>query len=133
MWMPLVDLPDEVGSMHFAAGSHRIGHVSGESISDESDREITQLVAERGLAVETYGALRAGDATFHAGWTLHSAGPNPTDELRAVMTVIYVADGMVVAAPANPFQELDRRLWLADTPPGSPVDSPLNPLLWPRS
>ena len=48
MWMPLVDLPDEVGSMHFAAGSHRIGHVSGESISDESDREITALIAERG-------------------------------------------------------------------------------------
>ena len=131
MWMPLVDLPDEVGSMYFAAGSHRIGHVSGESISDASDREITALIAERGLAVETHGALRAGDATFHSGWTLHSAAPNPTDGMRAVMTVIYVADGMVVAPPANPFQELDRRLWLADTPPGAPVDSELNPLVWP--
>ncbi|HVN50107.1 MAG TPA: phytanoyl-CoA dioxygenase family protein [Acidimicrobiales bacterium] len=131
MWMPLVDLSDEVGSMSFAAGSHRIGHVSGESISDRSDREITALIAERGLAVETHGALRAGDATFHSGWTLHSAAPNPSDEMRAVMTVIYVADGTVVAPPANPFQELDRRLWLADTPPGAAVDSELNPRVWP--
>jgi ectoine hydroxylase-related dioxygenase (phytanoyl-CoA dioxygenase family) len=133
MWMPLVDLTDEVGSMHFAAGSHRIGHVSGESISDESDREITALIEARGLAVETHGALRAGDATFHSGWTLHSADPNPTDRMRAVMTVIYVADGALVAPPANPYQELDRRLWLADTPPGQPVDSPLNPLVFPPS
>jgi ectoine hydroxylase-related dioxygenase (phytanoyl-CoA dioxygenase family) len=131
MWMPLVDLPDDVGSMHFAAGSHRIGHVSGESISDESDREITALIAERGLDVETHGPLRAGDATFHAGWTLHSAGPNPTAAMRSVMTVIYVADGMQVATPANPFQELDRRIWLDDTPPGAPVASPLNPLIYP--
>jgi ectoine hydroxylase-related dioxygenase (phytanoyl-CoA dioxygenase family) len=131
MWMPLVDLPDEVGSMHFAAGSHRIGHVSGESISDESDREINALIDDRDLTVETHGPLRAGDATFHAGWTLHSAGPNPSDAMRSVMTVIYVADGTVVAPPANPFQEFDRRIWLADTPPGSLVASPLNPLVWP--
>jgi ectoine hydroxylase-related dioxygenase (phytanoyl-CoA dioxygenase family) len=133
MWMPLVDIDDEVGSMHFAAGSHRIGHVSGESISDESDREITELIRRRKLEVETNGAMKAGDATFHAGWTLHSAGPNPTDAMRAVMTVIYVADGMTVAPPANPYQEFDRRVWLADTPPGQPVDSELNPLLWRRA
>jgi ectoine hydroxylase-related dioxygenase (phytanoyl-CoA dioxygenase family) len=130
MWMPLADLADEVGSMHFASGSHRIGHVSGESISDESDREITALIEERQLPVETHGPLRAGDATFHAGWTLHSAGPNPTAAMRSVMTVIYVADGTRVATPANPFQELDRRLWLDDTPPGQVVGGPLNPLIW---
>ena len=25
---------------------------------------------------------------------------------------------MVVATPRNPFQEFDRQVWLADTPPG---------------
>ena len=89
--------------MHFVAGSHRLGHVSGESISDESDREITALIAERGPDRSRPTARwRAGDATFHAGWTLHSAGPNPTAAMRSVMTVIYVADGMVVATPGQP-------------------------------
>jgi len=121
-----------VGSMAFVAGSHRLGHVSGESISDESDREVAALIAEQGLEVETHGPLRAGDATFHSGWTLHSAGPNPTADMRPVMTVIYVADPMVVAAPRNPYQEFDRRVWLAGTPVGSEVGGELNPRIWPH-
>jgi len=135
MWMPLVDVAPEVGSMRFVVGSHRLGHVSGESISDESDREVAALIEAQGLEVETHGPLAAGDATFHAGWTLHSAGPNPTSTMRSVMTVIYVADPMVVAQPANPFQEFDRQVWLAGTPVGSTVGSTvgseLNPRLWP--
>ncbi len=130
MWMPLADLAPEVGSMSFVAGSHRLGHVSGESISDESDREVTALISQRHLEVETHGPMAAGDATFHAGWTLHSAGPNPTEAMRPVMTVIYVAEPMVVAQPRNPYQEFDRQVWLAGTEPGSRVDSALNPVIW---
>jgi ectoine hydroxylase-related dioxygenase (phytanoyl-CoA dioxygenase family) len=137
MWMPLVDVASEVGSMHFVVASHRLGHVSGESISDQSDREVSALIDAQGLEVETHGPLAAGDATFHAGWTLHSAGPNPTAAMRPVMTVIYVADPMVVARPANPFQEFDRQVWLDATPVGSTVGSTersdLNPRLWPSA
>ena len=131
MWMPLADVGPEVGSMHFVSASHRLGHVSGESISDESDREVTALIADRHLRVDTHGPMRAGDATFHAGWTLHSAGPNPTATMRPVMTVIYVADPMVVARPRNPFQEFDRQVWLGGTAPGERVGSDGNPRLWP--
>jgi ectoine hydroxylase-related dioxygenase (phytanoyl-CoA dioxygenase family) len=132
MWMPLADLDPEVGSMDFADGSHRIGHVSGESIGDESDREVAQVLVERDLPVSTHGPLAAGDATFHSGWTLHRAGPNPTRRMRPVMTVIYVADGIRVSEPANPFQEFDRRVWLGGTRPGEPVAGELNPLVWSR-
>ena len=51
--------------------------------------------------------------------------------MRSVMTVIYVADGMRVATPANPFQDFDRRVWLDDTPPGELVASALNPRIYP--
>ncbi len=132
MWMPLVDVGPEVGSMSFVAASHRLGHVSGESISDESDREVAALIAQRHLEVETHGPMAVGDATFHAGWTLHSAGPNPTATMRPVMTVIYLAEPMMVAEPRNPFQEFDRQVWLAGTAPGSPVASELNPVIWSR-
>jgi ectoine hydroxylase-related dioxygenase (phytanoyl-CoA dioxygenase family) len=132
MWMPLVDLDERVGSMQFADGSHQIGHVSGESIGDRSDREVTRVIARRQLTVSTYGALRAGDVTFHSGWTLHSAGPNPTDRMRPVMTVIYVAERTPVATPSNPYQEFDRRVWLDGTEPGEPIGSPLNPVVWRR-
>lgn len=129
MWMPLVDVPDEIGSMTFVSGSHRLGDLRGHAISDTSDAEFAALIDERGLPTCTYGAVRAGDATFHAGWTIHSAGPNPTDLLRTVMTVIYVADGARVRHDLTDAQDLDRRAWLGGAAPGDLIDSELNPRL----
>ena len=37
--------------------------------------------------------MAAGDATFHAGWTLHRAMPNTSNQMREVMTIIFFADG----------------------------------------
>jgi ectoine hydroxylase-related dioxygenase (phytanoyl-CoA dioxygenase family) len=130
MWMPLVDIPPEVGSMVFAGGSHRLGDLRGGAISDGSHATFERMVLERGLTPETHGALAAGDATFHTGWTLHSAGPNPTAEDRPVMTVIYVADGARLTEP-TPQQELDLALWAPGASPGDLLATELNPLLWP--
>lgn len=129
MWMPLRDIGSEMGSMTFASGSHRLGNVSAGSIGDESHESIGALLVEHGLHLVTHGAMAAGDATFHAGWTLHSAPANPTETDRPVMTVIYVADGARVTPP-TPQQELDMG-WLGGRQPGEPVDSELNPLVWP--
>jgi ectoine hydroxylase-related dioxygenase (phytanoyl-CoA dioxygenase family) len=130
MWMPLVDLAPEVGSMTFASGSHRLGYLGEVPISDESDQLFNSLIAERGLALATHGVLQAGDATFHAGWTLHGAGANPTSSLRSVMTVIYFADGARVTQPTHRFQEFDRQMWLR-VEPGELAAAKRNPLLWP--
>ena len=132
MWMPLVDVPPEVGTMTFASGSHECGYLGEYEISDTSDAVFDRLVAERGLTVDTHGALAAGDATFHRGWTLHRAPPNPSDRMRPVMTVIYFADGARVAPPQSPYQEFDRATWLGGVEPGQPAASHLNPLLWTR-
>ena len=129
MWMPLRDVGSEMGSMNFASGSHRLGDVSAGSISDDSHESIGALLVQHGLHLVTHGAMAAGDATFHAGWTLHSAPANPTETDRPVMTVIYVADGARVTPP-TPQQELDMG-WLGGRQPGELVDSELNPLVWP--
>ncbi len=73
--------------------------------------------------------MTAGDATFHGGWTFHSAGPNPTDHLRPVMTVIYFADGARVLPEVTDAQEVDRRAWLGGRPLGALADHDLNPVL----
>jgi len=130
MWMPLVDVADEVGSMTFASGSHR-QDLAAFDISDASEAAVAAMLDERGLATRTYGALRAGDATFHAGWTLHRAGPNPTGAVREVMTVIWYADGARAIPPTNPYQAFDLQMWLRDTEPGAVADGPRNPRLWP--
>ncbi len=129
MWMPLADIGSEMGSMNFASGSHRLGNVSAGAISDGSHESIGALLVEHGLHLVTHGAMAAGDATFHAGWTLHAAPANPTKTDRPVMTIIYIADGARVTPP-TPQQELDMG-WLGGRRPGELVDSELNPLVWP--
>jgi ectoine hydroxylase-related dioxygenase (phytanoyl-CoA dioxygenase family) len=131
MWMPLVAVSEEIGSMTFAAGTHRLGYLGEFGISDESHAAFQALVDEKGIELRTHGACAAGDATFHAGWTLHRAPPNPTGTLRSVMTVIYFADGLRAAEPDHFFREYDLKKWLPGVQPGDLAASPLNPRLYP--
>ena len=131
MWMPLVDIPPEVGSMTFVSGSHRMGYLGDYPISDESERAFKAMIDERGLSLDTYGPMRAGDTTWHSGWMLHSAPANPTGLLRAVMTIIYFADGTRVSAEPTPGQELDLKIWLKGCEPGELAAGHRLPLVWP--
>lgn len=130
MWMPLVDIPAQVGSMTFASGSQQIGYLGDMPISDDSERIISDLIEEKGFEKTSYGALNAGDATFHAGWTLHGAPGNPTEKMREVMTIIYFPDGTLVSEPANPSQLNDLNTWLPGCKAGELAASRLNPLIW---
>ena len=130
MWMPLVPISEEVGSMTFATGSHRLGYLATLPISDESEAEFRKFIAARGLRTHTYGAMNPGDATFHAGWTLHGASGNPTPVMREVMTVIYMASDARVIEPDNPNRKADLETWLPGLKPGDPAASELNPVVW---
>jgi ectoine hydroxylase-related dioxygenase (phytanoyl-CoA dioxygenase family) len=131
MWMPLVDIPPEIGTMTFASGSHLLTDLRGTRISDESHAFFESELRDRGLELETHGPLAAGDATFHAGWIVHSAPGNPTDRMRPVMTVIYVDAAARVADEITRGQKLDHEVWLGGLPPGAPLDDERNPVLWP--
>lgn len=130
MWMPLIDVPPEIGTMTFVSGSHRRGHLGEYGISDESEAAFREMIEREGLPMETHGPLRAGDATFHLGWTLHSAPANPTDTMRPVMTIIYMADGITVAEPCSDAQQLDLSLWLRGCEPGGPAAGKYNPVVY---
>jgi Phytanoyl-CoA dioxygenase (PhyH) len=132
MWMPLVDVTSEMGIMRFASGSHRDGLIEALEIGDRSEAELSKHVASRGFAVEGPAAMRAGDVTFHSGWTLHRAPPNVTDKLRPVMTVIYFADGTRVEEPDPTRNEGDLKAWLPGLKAGDPAASELNPVLFRR-
>jgi len=43
MWMPLVDLPAEVGGMRFASGSQTAGYLGDLPISDYSEEVLTGM------------------------------------------------------------------------------------------
>lgn len=130
MWIALVDVGLESGSMAFASGSHRATSIGNAGISEGNDRKLAALIEERGWPVAT-GPLAAGDASFHLGGILHSAGANTSDRVREVLTVIYYADGTRAADPANENQRVDLEVFLPGVHPGELAASALNPVLYP--
>ncbi|HLH80836.1 MAG TPA: phytanoyl-CoA dioxygenase family protein [Chthonomonas sp.] len=131
MWMPLVDADETMGTMTFASGSHTQGFLGHFEISDTSEEYFRNFVAEHGFPLHSAGAMKAGDATFHAGATLHSAPGNKSDRTREVMTIIYFADGVrVMEKPDNKNRWLDLETWLPGVKPGELAVSELNPLVY---
>ncbi|HLJ56216.1 MAG TPA: phytanoyl-CoA dioxygenase family protein [Chthonomonadaceae bacterium] len=131
MWMPLVDVPIDMGALTFASGSHNEGFLGHLEISDKSHDEFDRVVRSRGFPVVT-APMAAGDATFHASWLLHSAPGNSSPETREVMTIIYFADGVSTFEPDNEHRANDLRTWLPGVNPGEPAASELNPVVFRR-
>lgn len=129
MWMPLVDIDTDMGMLTFASGSHRGGVVDDLAISDESDERLAEHVASNQFPVTRANEMRAGDATFHLGMTIHAAGANFSQTMREVMTVIYFASGTRITEPKNSHQRADLETWLAPRQPGDLADGELNPIL----
>jgi ectoine hydroxylase-related dioxygenase (phytanoyl-CoA dioxygenase family) len=131
MWMPLVDITPDMGVMAFASGSQKDGYISSLEISDASESHFRNYITERKFSISQPAAMRAGDATFHSGWTLHNATPNTTGKMREVMTIIYFADGARVCEPDNPGRVKDLATWLPGCKVGETAASKINPVLYP--
>lgn len=129
MWMPLIDIEEDMGMLTFASNSQNAGFVENIGISDDSEAVLEKFVKDKGFAITRAKTMNAGDATFHYGWTLHNAPGNKSKDItREVMTIIYFADGAHVTEPQNKHQENDRQVWLGGLQPGAKAASVHNPL-----
>ena len=76
VWIPLVDIDQELGALRVVPGSHREGLC--ESQPDEWYRHIEGARDADFLSVE----VRAGDALFFSAFLVHASGDNITDAIR---------------------------------------------------
>lgn len=130
-WVPLQETPTGMGPLEFAVGSQSFAFGRDLPISDESEAELQNALAEQGFEVsaEPYAL---GDVSFHSGWTFHRAGPNTTEIPRRVMTIIYIDADMPITSPTNDHQRSDLAHWQADTAPHTIPNTPLNPVIYPN-
>ena len=128
-WIPLQATPLEMGPLEFSAKSHQIVEGRELAISDESENKIQKRlrVTDFPHVIEPFDV---GEISFHSGWVFHRAGANSTDEVRKVMTIIYMDKDMCLKKPENDGQQNDWETWCPGVEVGAIVDSPINPVLY---
>jgi ectoine hydroxylase-related dioxygenase (phytanoyl-CoA dioxygenase family) len=128
-WIPLQATPLELGPLEFSAGSHQIVDGRELEISDESESAIQQKLRVTDFK-HVIEAFDLGEISFHSGWVFHRAGANTTEQMRKVMTVIYMDKNMVLKNPENKNQINDWNTWCPGAKVGEIIDSPLNPVIY---
>ncbi|MEU5876233.1 phytanoyl-CoA dioxygenase family protein [Spirillospora sp. NPDC047279] len=99
-WIALVDVPPERGCMTFLPGTqHRTG-LRSQDLHDAEDL----FAADPSLrwAPRVTLPLRAGDCTFHSGYTGHMALPNRTGTARLAHVTIYIDADTAYSGAAHP-------------------------------
>lgn len=102
IWIPLQPATRANGCLSFVPGSHREDLREHELTAPdcaEGLQAVDQVVTD-GVACE----LHAGDATVHAERTLHSAGPNTTDEPRRALVVAFRTQPVWIEQRSVPWQ-----------------------------
>jgi ectoine hydroxylase-related dioxygenase (phytanoyl-CoA dioxygenase family) len=134
MWMPLVDASADMGTLNFASGSQALGYLGPMNISDDSDARLKALIKEHGYKVVNSGDMKAGDATFHGGWTIHGAPSNRSQTTtREAMTVIFIDADAVITSPDSEQRANDLAGWFPGLKAGDLAASPLNPIVFQRA
>lgn len=128
-WIPLQGTPLEMGPLEFSAGSHQIVEGRELAIGDESETVIQQRLRVTDFK-HVIEAFDLGEVSFHSGWVFHRAGANTTDQVRKVMTVIFMDRDMKLKNPENKNQINDWNTWCPGATIGEIINSPINPILY---
>ena len=128
-WIPLQEVPLEMGPLEFSAGSHVLVEGRELAIGDDSETIIQKKlrVTDFKHIIEPFDL---GEVSFHSGWVFHRAGANKTDKMRQVMTVIFMDKDMVLKQPENDNQVNDWNTWCPGAKVGEVIDTPLNPIMY---
>jgi ectoine hydroxylase-related dioxygenase (phytanoyl-CoA dioxygenase family) len=128
-WIPLQETPLEMGPLEFSAKSHLLQEGRQLKISDDSEQVISQKL-RLGDFKTVIEPFELGEVSFHSGWVFHRAGANTTDEMRQVMTMIYMDKDMRLIQPQNDNQQADWDTWCPGAKVGEVINSPINPVIY---
>eukprot|EP00775_Hariotina_reticulata_P001462 gene1462-1804_t len=137
-WIPLRPVRGGQGDsgLVFAVGSHRDFALPFWHNLHGRD------LADRGYLLDGTGAMSVGDVSWHHGWLLHAAGPQPQDtQPRLAIAVSFFADGAKLLARQTDPSVLQDMLhdedaesygeWLQGMKDGCVARHPLLPLVYP--
>ncbi len=116
-WMPLVDVDEHNGCMHFVDGGHLQGvlrHWQPEHIQSDL------LCCEPDVTREVACPIRTGSVTFHHGKTPHMTPPNRSRRWRSAVTTHMRVEGSLGEGGHYPWKVyVDQRTGEKTVPPTS--------------
>ena len=126
-WIPFDGSTLANGAMAYVPGSHQVGLRRFVNIFFGEPED---LLAHPDIAgtEPRFVEVPRGSVAFHHGLTAHLAGPNETDAVRRVHTMILFADGCTRGGATHPHFAVDR----GGIEPGAPIASDVTPIAWPR-
>jgi len=94
-WIALSDATEENGCMHMIPGSHKGGQLPHRTTKDSNNllhhgQTIEGVSEEQSRCIP----LKAGEASLHQGWTMHTSYPNKSDDRRIGLTINYISTDM---------------------------------------
>ncbi len=128
-WIPLQKTPLEMGPLEFSSQSFKLTTGRDKEIGDESQQLLTDTLAREKFE-HVVQPFEIGEVSFHRGWLFHRAGANNTDQMRSVMTMIYMDKNMKLKSPENKNQVVDWETWCPGAQIGKLIDTPINPVLY---
>ncbi len=133
VWIPLQAIPNGMGPLGFAKGMDvldLVRNIPFNKFDTSYDRQIIAAFRDLGVTVD-HSPFELGEISFHHNLSLHTAGPNRTTVARMVLATTYFEDGArVIDAPH--MVNGDWRRFMPGVEPGQVIDTPLNPVLYPR-
>ncbi len=131
IWLPLVHVKREMGTMHFAKASHKKGYLGFQPIGEEAEDHFTEHIQKQGFEIFESPDLNVGDATVHHGWVLHGAPPNLTESNREALVIAYYPDGTRLLSPVNVYQERVLKYMYRELNPGDLANGSTNHVAYP--
>jgi hypothetical protein len=115
--------------LEFSAGSYSLNVGRNLEIGDESQEMLENLLKENKFQhiIEPFDL---GEVSFHTGWLFHRAGANNSNQMRSVMTMIYMDKDIKIKKPENQHQQNDWDSWCPGAVIGEVVNTPINPILY---
>lgn len=100
VWIAIDDVDVENGAMKIFPGTHLLGRIPFEWVTDEEDGVLNQHVHNPEQYAEPISVeLKAGQISLHSDMLLHGSQPNPSNRRRCGLTIRYMPVDVRTADP----------------------------------
>ncbi|MBV7339584.1 phytanoyl-CoA dioxygenase family protein [Chloroflexi bacterium TSY] len=90
VWIAIDDVDVENGAMKVFPGTHKLGRIPFEWVTDEEDGVLNQHVHNPEQYADPVSIeLKAGQISLHTDMLLHGSQPNPSNRRRCGLTIRY--------------------------------------------